>query len=107
VESDKRLEVAKKSAELQSQTIELCRALLQGAGWKKVANILSGLKEEEPESIRRAVLGYCTSVLLKEENPQAGAIMEEMIEPFYNTGFPGLTFACFSIVCGGEDEPPF
>jgi len=107
VESDKRLEVAKKSAELQSQTIELCRALLQGAGWKKVANILSGLKEEEPESIRRAVLGYCNSVLLKEENPQAGAIMEEMIEPFYNTGFPGLTFACFSIVCGGEDEPPF
>jgi len=103
VESDKRLEAAKKSAELQSQTIELCRALLQGAGWKKIANILSGLKEEEPESIRRAVLGYCNSVLLKEEDTRAGAIMEAMIEPFYNTGFPGLTFACFSIVCGGDD----
>ncbi len=100
VEPEKRLEVAKRSAELQSQTIELCRALLGGAGWKKVANILNGLKGEDPESIRRAVLGYCSAVLLKEENNQAANIMEEMIDPFYNTGFSGLIFACYSVVCG-------
>jgi DNA polymerase-3 subunit gamma/tau len=100
VEPENRLEVAKQQAEKQSQTIELCRALLSGVGgWKKVSNILNGLKTQDPESIRRAVLGYCSSVLLKEENNQAAIIMEEFNEPFYNNGFPGLVFACYSIVC--------
>jgi DNA polymerase-3 subunit gamma/tau len=97
-----RLEIAKRTAEIQSDAIELCRALVQKAPWKKVAGILSKLKEQEPESIRRLVLGYCNSILLKGENMQAGLIMENFIEPFYNTGFPGLTFACFSVVCGNN-----
>jgi DNA polymerase III delta prime subunit len=97
---DKRLAIAKRAAELQSQTIELCRALMGNAPWKKVASILQGLKTQDPESIRRAVLGYCNAVLLKGTNNQAAIIMEEFIEPFYNTGFPGLTFACYSIVNG-------
>lgn len=104
VESDKRLEVAKQQAELQSQSIELCRALIQGSSWKKVAAILSGLKDQDPEGIRRQVLGYCQSVLLNDMNMQAGKIMEEFIEPFYNTGFPGLVFACFSVICGDASE---
>ncbi|OQC75326.1 MAG: DNA polymerase III subunit tau [Spirochaetes bacterium ADurb.Bin001] len=98
VEEDKRLEVAKKTAETQSKTIELCRALLKGESWKKVAGILKGLKGEDPEQIRRAVLGYCQSVLLNGKNNQAAAIMEEFIEPFYNSGFPGLVFACYSVL---------
>ena len=102
-EPDKRLKVAKRTAELQSQTIELCRALLNPSGWKKVANILTGLKDQDPERMRRAVLGYCQAVLLKGENDQAAHVMEEMIEPFYNTAFPGLVFACYSIVCGEND----
>lgn len=100
VDPEKRLAVAKKTAEKQSQTIELCRALIGGAPWKKVAGILSGLKDEDPESIRRAILGYCNSILLKGEDAQAGKVMEQMLEPLYNTGWPGLTFACYAIVCG-------
>ena len=100
VEPDKRLEMAKKSVEVQNQSIELCRALIQGAGWKKVSNILQGLKNEEPESVRRAVLGYCSSILLKEDNPQAGAVMEEFVDNFYDSGFPKLVFACYSVVKG-------
>ena len=102
---EKRLEVAKRTAELQSETIELCRGLLNPTGWKKIAHILNGLKEQDPERIRRAVLGYCQTVLLKGENNQAAHIMEEMIEPFYQSGFPGLVLACYSIVC--EEAPPF
>lgn len=100
VSQDMRLDVAKKTAELESKTIELCRALLQGAQWKKISNILKGLQTEEVESVRRAILGYCSTVLLKGENMRAAVIMEEMVEPFYNSGWPGLIFACFSIVCG-------
>ena len=101
VEPDLRLDVATKAAETQSQSIELCRALINGEGWKKVANILSGLQDQDAESIRRHVLGYCNSVLLKSDNVTAGLVMDEFIEPFYNTGMPGLTFACYSVVKGG------
>ncbi|TET23413.1 MAG: AAA family ATPase [Candidatus Cloacimonadota bacterium] len=100
VDPENRLAVATKAAENQSQSIELCRILLKGGGWKRVREILKGLKNEDPESIRRHVLGYCQSVLLNGDADNAGLVMEEMIEPFYNTGFPGLVFACYSIVKG-------
>lgn len=93
---DKRGQVAIQAAEKQSATIELCRALLNHKSWKEIAGILSGLKGEDPEQIRRAVLGYCQAVLLgNRPNPIAATIMQEFIEPFYNTGFPGLVFACY------------
>lgn len=98
VDEDMRLKVATKSAEEQSQSIELCRALIGGKGWKAINTILNGLTDQDPESIRRHVLGYCQSVLLKSENDRAGLIMENFIEPFYNSGFPGLVFACYSVV---------
>lgn len=102
VEEEKRLEVAKQTAELKSQTIELCRALLSMDGWKRISSILKGLSKEDPERIRRAVLGYCQAILLKGENNNAAIVMEEFIEPFYNTGFPGLVLACYSVLFGGE-----
>jgi DNA polymerase III subunit gamma/tau len=98
--TDKRLEIAKQTAEEQSQSIELCRALIKREGWKYIASILTGLQNQDPESIRRHVLEYCNSVLLKGENDQAGLIMENFVEPFYHTGKPGLTFAAYSVVKG-------
>lgn len=100
VEEDKRLKVAKNTAEIQSKTIELCRALVSGgSAWPQVMNILKGLKGEDPEQIRRAVLGYCQAVLLSTSwNPNAAVVMEEFIEPFYNSGFPGLVLACYSVL---------
>lgn len=98
VEMDERLEVAKRSAEKQSQSIELCRALIGRNGWKRIASILEGLKDQEPESIRRHVLGYAQAVLLKEENDQAAAVIESLLEPLYDIGFPGLVYACYSTI---------
>ena len=102
VEEGNRIKVAKKTAEIQSKTIELCRALINGEPWKKVSNILKGLKNEDPEQIRRAVLGYCQSVLLgsTSQNDGVAGIMEEFVEPFFNSGFPGLVLACYSVLFG-------
>ncbi len=86
----------KKDAEL-AEGIELSRALLRNAGWKEIRTILTGLQQQEPETIRRQILGYCKSVLLKSDNEIAGKILYEMLEPFYNTGFPGLVSACYII----------
>jgi DNA polymerase-3 subunit gamma/tau len=97
VAPERRLEMAKQTAEVQSQAIELCRALINHESWNKVNKILVGLKGQEEETIRRIVLGYCQAILLKEDNTRAGLIMEEMFDPFYNTGFPGLVFKAYSI----------
>ena len=98
VEADKRLELARRSAEEQSESIALCRALIKGgAGWKEIREILNGLKDQDAEGIRRHVLGYAQAVLLKEDNLRAWRVLEELYEPLYNVGFPGLVYACYSI----------
>ena len=97
VDQEKRLETAKQSAEEQSQSIELCRALIGGKSWGVVCKILNGIKDQDPESIRRHVLGYTQAVLLKNDNERAGLILEEFIEPFFNSGFPQLVYACYSV----------
>jgi len=99
VSEDKRLEIAQRTAEEQSQTIELCRALIKRAGWKEVAGILSKL-DQEPESIRRAVMGYAQAVLLKGSNIQAGRVLESFIDNFFDSGKPGLTLACYRAIEG-------
>lgn len=97
VEPEQRFEIAKQSAEEYSEAIELCRALIKGANWKEVRVILTGMKNQEPESIRRNVMGYAQAVLLKDDNERAGLVLEEMLEPFYNSGFPGLVCAAYII----------
>jgi DNA polymerase-3 subunit gamma/tau len=99
VSPDRRIEIAQQAAVEQSQSIELCRALLKpGASWKEVKVILNGLQDQDAESIRRVVLGYCKSVLLKTDEPICGLILEEFINPFYDSGFPQLVYACYSII---------
>ena len=100
VDEDKRLNVARRSAEEQSQSIELCRALLNVSSWSKISKLLGGLKDQEAETIRRHVLGYCQAILLKGENDRAALVLENFMEPFYNTGFPGLIYACYVVVKG-------
>lgn len=98
VEPDKRLAAAMKVAELRSQTIELCRVLFKKSTWNDVRAILSNLQQQDAEEIRRAVLGYGKTILLKGDSPIAGLVMECFLEPFYNSGFPGLIHACYTII---------
>lgn len=95
---DDRLKTAKRVAAQESKTIELCRALMDGSPWSKVRSILDGLRNEDPETIRRSILGYCNAVLLGGEDDQAGIVMEQFIDPFYDSGFPGLVFACYQVI---------
>jgi len=93
-----RIKAVTETKETEHQSIELCRLLIRGSGWKGVSTILSGLKNEEPELIRRQVMGYCQAVLLNKDDERAGLVMEMFIEPFYNTGFPELVFACYKCI---------
>jgi hypothetical protein len=86
-----------KMASQENQVIDLCRALLQKSKWTTIASILKNLTEPE-ETIRRKVLGYCNTVLLGKPDPVAALIMMAFAEPFYDTGRPGLTLACWDCV---------
>lgn len=96
-----RLKIAQRSAEQQSKTIELCRALTDRSGWTKVRQILAGLKDENPESIRQSVLGYCTATLLKKEDDGIAGVMEAFEQPRYDMGFSGIVYASYCVVKGG------
>ena len=101
VSEEKRMQVAKQTAERQSQTIELCRLLLNPkTKWGDVASVLNGLKDQEPEGIRRAVLGYSQAVLLKTDNPHCGLILECFMEPNFTNGYPQLVYNCYQIIKG-------
>ena len=81
-----------------TQGIDLCRALLNVQGtWNSVASVLAKL-EVEPETVRRIVLGYMASVVLKAPRTkaeQASEIINYFEEPFWNGGKPALINACF------------
>ena len=94
-----RLKMASKIVSVENQAIDLARVLIkQGAGWKEVREILKGLKEVEPETVRRVVLGYCTAVLLNKDNERVGLVMENFIEPYYDSGFNALLLSCYTII---------
>lgn len=83
--------------EERAQSIELCRALIKGEGWAKISSILTGLRDQDPEGIRRHLLGYCQAILLKGKNDRAFQICKELWEPLYNIGFPGLITCCYEL----------
>ena len=97
MEQDAMLEAAKQQAAAQNKAIELCRVLIGRRPWKEIAVILAGL-DEDPESIRRAVLGYAQAVLLKSGNAQAAVVLTSFKEPLYDIGKPGLTLAAFESI---------
>jgi DNA polymerase-3 subunit gamma/tau len=92
-----RLDVAKRKQEELAEVKNLCQALLKRAGWKELSYILRGIKDQEPESVRRAVLGYASAVLLNKDDTICGLILEEFINPFYDSGFPQLVYATYSV----------
>jgi DNA polymerase III gamma/tau subunit len=102
VPAERRLEMAQQTGEVKSESIELCRALISPTPWKKVGGILEGLKEEDAEGIRRHILGYCQSIVLKggDKAGIASDIIMDFWEPLYNIGHPGLVSVCYKIIKG-------
>lgn len=97
---EKMAEAAARQADQENETIELCRSLLKGENWPRIAQILKGLSED-PEKIRRAVLGYCQAVLLNAGNSSKGKraafIMDIFRENFFSSGKAGLVLACYEV----------
>lgn len=81
---------------------DLCKLLMKrGVKWAEIAELLKTITEE-PETLRRAVLGYANAVLLNGENPKAFAIMKTFQYDFFASGKSGLTVACYTLF--GENK---
>lgn len=77
--------------------LELCRTLLDHKKdkWKRCREILQGITEE-PETVRRGVLGYMTKVMVGEDNPKAAAVIsDEFLDNFFASGKAGLILAAY------------
>jgi DNA polymerase III gamma/tau subunit len=83
------------SSESERQSIELCRILMRSnPPWKEVAAIIRGI-DEEPEKIRRSVLGYANAVLLNGGiHTRALQIVEAFSGNYFDVGKSGLTWSC-------------
>lgn len=85
--------------------IDLARALTSGAEWFIVVELLEGLKDENPESIRHVVRSYLTKVIM---NPKTGkgvekhlAVLEQFSRPFPSSdGISPLVLACGNLYFG-------
>ena len=82
---------------VKTEIVELCRALMSKKSWKKITDLLKELKNEEPEDVRLAVLGYAASVTMgdEEQAPQAYLVMDSFREPLHYNGRAGLILYCY------------
>ena len=85
----------------EAQAIELARALMdKNVSWSKLAGILKKL-DDDPEGIRRMVLGYANAVLLGgKQNQKAYNIICAFSTNYFDTGKAGLACSCYEVVFG-------
>ncbi len=101
--SDEQLE-AIESAELQVEGIKLCRALINPqTTWAEMATLLKGCTED-PEQLRRGILGYASSVLLGGSKIQARAylIIKCFGSNFYDAGRADLIASCYEVIVASK-----
>lgn len=101
LDPEERMEAIQK-ADTKRQAIELARILIDRDGnWSKCGAILKDL-EDEPESVRRLVLGYAAAVVIG-GGPRAkrGFLVLDVFKGnFYDSGKPGLVWACYETFNG-------
>jgi hypothetical protein len=83
-----------------AQAHEIARALLKrGARWADVKGLVASC-DEEPETVRRIVLGYMSKVVLGSGDSRAAQIIEEFSGHWYDCGKAGLVLACYRLCAG-------
>jgi len=97
LEPELALELIRSGGIGDKNVIDLCRLLLvnEKVKWPQARKILQGI-DEEPEKIRRSVLGYMSKVMLGDDSPKLAAmIAEEFLDNVYDSGRAGLSVAVY------------
>jgi DNA polymerase III gamma/tau subunit len=113
-DEDKAVKIIEKAVITESTVLELCRLLNnpkigKDAKWPKIQAAIKDLKTaNEAESVRYAVLGYFTSVLLSNGwSMRTARLMAYFSDSFMYSGWGGFASACCLINFGenGDDVP--
>lgn len=100
--SEKEQIAALAKADTKTQAIQLARLLITPKpNWNEVAKILKNL-DDEPETVRRIMLGYAGSVLLGNGKlaKRALFLIDVFGSNFYDSGQAGLIAACYAVSTG-------
>lgn len=105
-DADAQLEAVIRS-DSRAKAVEIARLLLYRGKWPQIAKVLKEV-DEEPETIRRIILGYMQSVMLGSEKKlpdmkqasRAYLIIQVMRDHVFDCGKAGLTANCFEIAAG-------
>jgi len=82
----------------RAAAIQIARLLMNPkTPWSEVAALIKTC-DEEPEAIRRLVLGYASSILLNSSNERAFFLMDVFSRNFYDSGRAGLVLACYAVL---------
>jgi len=86
-------------ADSKQQAIDLCRLMLAGGSWVKVAKVLKEIGDE-PEQVRYMVLGYMRTVLLGggAKSERAAEVIDRFQDNFYDSKAAGLALACWDVL---------
>lgn len=91
-----------KAADTERQTSELARLLLKGSknDYKKAMVIVRGLMAvDEPESVRRGLIGYCNAILTKGVYSQpAYNVINVFRDNVYDSGWAGITAGVWEVL---------
>lgn len=79
----------------KAQSIDLCRKIIDRKPWKEVAALLKEIKDE-PEAVRRAVLGYARACLLG-GMPRAAVVIQVFQYNLFDSGAAGLALMCWQV----------
>ena len=82
----------------EKNIVDLGKALFGKQSWDRVRKIVAGIDLSNPESARRAIIGWMAKEIMKGDNPDAALIYDCFREPLYATGKPGFVFACYQAV---------
>lgn len=102
-DKQKQLEIIK-TYDSRHTAIELARVLLNGrSNWRDAAKVLAGI-DEDPEQVRRLILGYARKVLIESRNDavcdRAAAVIANFRHPLYDLGAAGLALGAWDSLAG-------
>lgn len=88
-----------RSAETSEEAINLARALVKGAGWPEIQQILNGLAETNPESVRHVVRAYVSKVVLGANRADIAGKGVEILSAFEGPFHPADGITPVIIAC--------
>jgi DNA polymerase III subunit gamma/tau len=96
-DADEQLAIIEKEI-LKVQGFQIAQALIYNKPWKIIAKMCQEV-EEEPEAVRRIILGYARKVLLGggKFSKRAYLVIESFAENWYDSGLAGLARSAFEV----------